>query len=61
MFVRNDIHAEQVLINCLNNNLEVICVNLTLNSLKIRPPYYTADDVQYIESFVTVFPVIDVK
>jgi len=32
MFVRNYIHAEQVLINCVNTNLEVICVDLTLNS-----------------------------
>jgi len=60
MFVRNNTYAEQVLINCVNNNHEVICVDLTLNSHKIRlstcyrPPYYTADDVQYIESLVTV-------
>jgi len=36
MFVRNDIHAEQVLINCVYHSLEVICVDLTLNSHKIR-------------------------
>jgi len=36
LFVRNDIHAEQVLINCEYYNLEVICVDLTLNSHKIQ-------------------------
>jgi len=62
MLVRNVIHAEQVLSNCVSlyNNLEIVCVDITLNSHKIhvstcyRPPYYTADDVQYNQTLVTV-------
>ena len=60
IFVRKDIHAELELIDCLYNNLEVICVDLTFVSQKIRvftcyrPPYYANEDVQYVENSILV-------
>ena len=56
VFVRNDIHAELVLTDPVNSNLEVIGVDLTFHYQKIRvltcyrPPYYSDVDVIYVDT-----------
>jgi len=60
-FVRKDIHAEVVsfdLGNC-DIDIDVIGIDLTFDTQKIRvivcyrPPYYTTEDVKYIERLLT--------
>ena len=60
IFVRGDIHAERVSIVFDKADVDIACIDLTFENQKIRvtvcyrPPYYTTDDIYYLDSLVTI-------
>jgi hypothetical protein len=60
IFVRGDISAEIVPIDYVHSDVDIIAIDVTFDTQKVRvitcyrPPYYTIKDLTYLEGLLTV-------